>query len=487
MKTRRQFVRQLAVGGAALSLWDVARAAGTPPHPVDALLPGLGPLTPEEKIRRITALTEASRIHPSGIFVCMPKVTATGLRPVELSDFDGMDRFSENFGLRFKSLTDFFNNENSITTSGSHLAAQAVRFTASGDPAALVAARRAYASLRRIYGFGVADGRPGFMGKPYHFEYSSHTTGDQYLHMLWGLWTFYPLATVAEQAEIREMVRACADHFIAEDYSVHFRDGRGWNMRLDPSDYNAIMAALQAAAFRFTGDRRYRTACEFVMQTGKWRTRRRLDLTIERVRAGKWQPAPWDRLVGETRRPDEFVQWEDIQHCQFTAISAVILHESVPDLFTADDLAQTVGLWWQDYTVGFDRAVWGYLYWFLVSSRDRSWRRCPITPRVPREQWIGGHPMLSYASEWIYGDCLARFLWTAMIVARHCPAHRDEAATFAGETLRRLEPRHLLWISDPDGHQVPPELRYFTEFLSSEVPENLIATYWEGRRQRLWT
>ena len=110
MKTRRQFVRQLAVGGAALSFWDVARAAGTPPHPVDALLPGFGPLTPEEKIRRITALTEAARAHPSGIFVCMPKVTATGLRPVELTDFDGMDRFSENFGLRFKSLTDFLNN-----------------------------------------------------------------------------------------------------------------------------------------------------------------------------------------------------------------------------------------------------------------------------------------------------------------------------------------------------------------------------------------
>ena len=94
--------------------------------------------------------------------------------------------------------------------------------------------------------------------------------------------------------------------------------------------------------------------------------------------------------------------------------------------------------------------------------------------------------MLSFASSWIYGDCLARFMWTALVVARHCPPKRAEASAFAGETLRRLEPRHLLWIVDPDGEQVPPELNYFTKFLSSEVPECLIASYWEGRLLNLW-
>lgn len=94
--------------------------------------------------------------------------------------------------------------------------------------------------------------------------------------------------------------------------------------------------------------------------------------------------------------------------------------------------------------------------------------------------------MLSFASKWVYGDCLARFQWTAMVVARHCPEKRDEAAAFAATTLRKLQPRHLLWISDPDGRQIPPEVNYFTRFLSSEVPENVIASYWEGRRLKLW-
>jgi hypothetical protein len=70
-----------------------------------------------------------------------------------------------------------------------------------------------------------------------------------------------------------------------------------------------------------------------------------------------------------------------------------------------------------------------------------------------------------------------------MLIARHCPAQRDETAGYTADLLRELEPRHLLWIADPDGQQVPPELNYFTHFLSSEMPECLIATYWEGRRQ----
>ena len=136
--------------------------------------------------------------------------------------------------------------------------------------------------------------------------------------------------------------------------------------------------------------------------------------------------------------------------------------------------------------MGFDQQYRGYLYWFLVQAADRGWRPCPQTKRVPEDQWFGGHPMLSFASSWMYGDCLARFMWTAMVVARHCPAYRDEAAAFAAETFRQLRPGHLLWIADPDGEQIPAKLQYFTEFLSSEVPECLIASYWEGRRLDLW-
>ena len=74
-----------------------------------------------------------------------------------------------------------------------------------------------------------------------------------------------------------------------------------------------------------------------------------------------------------------------------------------------------------------------------------------------------------------------------MVVARHCPAKRQEAAAFCQETYRRMRPDHLLWISDPDGEQIPPELRYFSEFLSSEVPECVVASYWEGRNLGLWS
>jgi hypothetical protein len=456
------------------------------PHPIDALLPGFARLAPEAKVAAIERLTTAARAHPSGIMVCMPYVAPEGLRQVREADFAGMERQADNFGHRLKSATDFFDNENSITTSGSHLAAQSIRYQASGDPAAMVAARAAYRSLRTVFEFGVQAGQRGFMGKPFHFEYSCHTTGDQSLHALWGWWTFLPIASPEEQAEIREMIVAVADYQISVDYTIFNRSGGEWNCRKDPTDYNAVMAALVAAAYKLTGEAKYREACRFVMQTGRWQEERRLDTITARFRAGTYEAQPWDRIAGADVAAGEFAHWEQIQHCQFTAISAAIIHECAPDLLPLADLRRVLALWWSDHPLGFDPEARAYLYWFLVSAKDLAWRRVPRTPRLPREQWFGGHPMLSFAAEWIYGDCLARFMWTALVVARHCPELREQAAGYAGETLRRLEPWHLLWMADPDGRQIPPELAYYTRFLSSEVPECLIASYWEGRRLQLW-
>lgn len=457
-----------------------------PSDGLNRLLPDFSQLLPEDKVERVAALTQAGRRHPSGILVCMPYVAPEGLRLVRQSDFAGQDQFSLNFGHKFKDVTDFFSNENSITTSGSHLAAQSIRFQASGSAEALAAAREAYRSLRTIYQFGIENGVAGFMGKPFHFEYSIHTTGDQYLHTIWGLWEFYEIASPEERREIRDMFTTMADYQIRVDYQIFNRSSGDWNNRLDPTDYNAIMAALVAAAYKMSGDTKYRDAYEFVIRTGTWRTHRRLDSIIEQVRQGTYRPQQWDRIAGARVDEGEFAHWEQIQHGQFLAIAAVIIHQSVPDLFSSQDLSEVLALWWADQPMGFDAENWNYLYWFIISAHDRSWRPVEPTPRLPREQWMGGHPMLSFASKWVYGDCLARFLWTAMVVARHCPPRCDEAIAFASETLKRLQPRHLLWISDPDGNQLPPEVNYFSRFLSSELPESLIAAYWEGRRLNLW-
>lgn len=488
---RRDFLKTIIAGGLALPLSGfsakvVGRLDRPPGNELDHLLPDFDRLTVEEKVRRIERVTHAARLHPSGIMVCMPYVADEGLRIVRPADLEGMDQFSSNFGHKFKAITDFFTNENSITASGSHLAAQSIRYQATGETSAIAAARVAYRSLRIVYGFGVEAGNAGFMGKPFHFEYSAHTTGDQYLHTMWGLWTFYPIASADEQAEIRAMFITMADYQIRVDYTIFNRSGGSWNNRLDGSDYNAIMAALVAVAYKFSGDRKYRDAYTFVVRSGNWQTHRRLDYIVEQFKQGTYKAKKWDQIAGARVEDGEFAHWEQIQHCQFTAISAAIIHECVPDLFTQADLRRVLALWWADHSIGFDTQRWNYLYWFLVSTKDRSWRPVAMTPRLLREEWMGGHPMLSFASKWVYGDCLARFQWTAMVVAQHCPEKCEEAATFAATTLKKFSPRHLLWISDPDGRQIPPEVNYFTRFLSSEVPENMIASYWEGRRLKLW-
>ena len=464
-----------------------ALPAASAPSVLDRFLPEFGGLDPAEKVARVERLVGPARGHPSGIPVCMPFVGEDGLREVRAADFDGMDRFRRNFGHELADPVDFFNNENSITTAGSRLAAQSLRRRASGDPAARAGARLAFQGLRRIHDLSVAAGQPGFLGKPFHFAFSAHTTGDQYLHALWGLWNFLPVAEPAEQAEARALLTAMADHQMKVDYTVFNRSGGAWNNRLDPTDYNAIMAALVAAAYRVTGERRYREACAFVLRSGTWQRESRVDRIISQVRAGNYRPRAWDGIAGARTEEGEFAHWEQVQHGQFTAIAASILHECVPDLLPAEELRRTLRLWWADQPLGFERDGWHYLYWFLVSARDRSWRPVELTPRLSPDQWLGGHPLLSFASRWVYGDCLARFLWTALVVARHCPELRDEAAAFAETTFRRLEPRHLLWVADPDGRQIPPAVGYFTRFVSSELPEVLLAPRWEGRSLGLWS
>jgi hypothetical protein len=68
------------------------------PHPIDALLPGLVKLDPAAIVAAVERLTTAARVHPSGIFVCMPFVTAAGLRPMRTEDFGAMDRPDDNWG-----------------------------------------------------------------------------------------------------------------------------------------------------------------------------------------------------------------------------------------------------------------------------------------------------------------------------------------------------------------------------------------------------
>jgi len=39
---------------------------------------------------------------------------------------------------------------------------------------------------------------------------------------------------------------------------------------------------------------------------------------------------------------------------------------------------------------------------------------------------------------------------------------------------------------DPDGKQLPPEIRYYGQCLSSEMGVSFLAAYWRGRKDGLW-
>ena len=52
--------------------------------------------------------------------------------------------------------------------------------------------------------------------------------------------------------------------------------------------------------------------------------------------------------------------------------------------------------------------------------------------------------------------------------------------------MASLDWKRLHWLFDADGTQLIPELSYYGECLSSEIPSSCLAAYWRGRCDGLW-
>jgi len=75
---------------------------------------------------------------------------------------------------------------------------------------------------------------------------------------------------------------------------------------------------------------------------------------------------------------------------------------------------------------------------------------------------------------------------TSAIAAEHCPGEREQIKSVGRRMLESVDDVHLRWLYDPDGRQLLPELSYYGECLSSEVPASFLAAYWKGRCDKLW-
>jgi hypothetical protein len=445
----------------------------------------LAGLTPEAKARRISAHYPALHDHPSGIFYSLLKIDGDRIRPFGPADFAGVETFSFK-GWRFppEGPWEYRNNENSIFTSGLWLVAQVERFLATGEAAAQAEAARAYASLEAIYRLGEADGKPGWMGKPYGFRLSDQTSGDQYLGAMWGLWCYLPIAPAAHAARAREMLVQFARYWRSVDYQIFYLD-RVWDQRKEVHSYNAIYTAMNLIAHHLSGDESYRAEALKLFARGRWLTETKLDAWRRERRAGDasdWEP---NRLAAGVLQPGEFLCWETTIHAAFTAISATLVHTLAPELVDHAALTGCLRRWWETWPLGIGDDLLPH-YFFIVNLETGAWRPAPRTPRLPRDQWFLSQPHLSHINQKRWTEPLARFLFASVLAAGHDPDLAPAARALAERIFTRIDATAMCWQVDPDGKQIDPDLSDVRNVLSSEMPATFVATFWRGRRLGWW-
>lgn len=454
------------------------------------LLARFGQARLAEKIDILQALYERVAFSPSGIMYSMQRYVADEIRPFVAADFSGKTSLDTTVGkLKLEGPQDYLHGENSITTSGQYLGAQSYRLLAGGGAEAAAQAARAFQSLEAIFEMGVEAGTPGWMCKPYGFRPSNQTSPDQYSDCCAGLYHYHKVAPPAHRRRIEEMVVAFADYWRSVDYTLTYF-GNTWRQRDDPSYSNATMMLVNVLAYHFSGDPVYRREAEWFRDHQYWMTR----TTVDEVRAkaeAEWREKGQMEAVGSWMtwttpllHPGEMLLWESAGLCKFVAVAAQIIQELQPDLL-GDHLPTLMAKWWRHGQYGIGDDVLPY-YWFALDLVHDTWHPLPPTEPVPREQWPFGDPLMSCVSDVRWCDPLARALHTSVIAQCHTPAIAADARTMARRLLDRLDSTRLHWIVDPDGHQLHPEISYYGECLSSEVPATVIASYWHGRLEELW-
>jgi len=439
----------------------------------------------EEKADLIQSFYEQTIFHESGIMYSMMKIDGDIVRPFEPRDFEGIDTFNfEGWRIKPKGAWEYRNNENSITTSGIYLAAQTYRYLATGDEEAMEQALKAFRSLDLIYQFGEADGRPGWMGKPYGFRLSDQTSGDQYIDATWGLFSFLEIAPEKDRKRAQEMLIGFADYWRKIDYTIFYLTST-WSNKDEEHAYNAIFMAINLIAYHLTENPVYKAEADRFQSISRWKTESGIDAWKRKLLSGETVDWKFNKLVEGHLGPTEFLCWELTIHCKFTAIAAEIIHKLYPEVVSEAELVQTLETWWKTWHYGIGDDLLPY-YFFIVDVEKDTWRPAPRTERLPRDQWLLGQPGLSYTSQRRWMEPLGRFLVTSVITAEHSTNMHDSPIDLAKRFLENVDDIRIKWQHDPDGRQIIPEHGDVADVLSSEIPASYLAAFWRGKIQGFW-
>jgi len=421
----------------------------------------------QEKIDIIQRHYPSAILSESGIMFSLLKIDGDAIRTLNASDFPHKGCRHDYSRWRHKPDGDWdlINYENSITTSGLYLASQAWRSQATRDPDSLLQAAKAFHSLDLIWRLGEADGRPGWMGKPYSGRLSDQTSPDQYLDACLGMYHYHAIAPSETRDHIERMFVSFADYWRSVDYKLGYF-GNKWDVKPSSGAYNLVLLMINALAYRFSGQQKtYLQEFDALHEYGTWQTKTDLD---QRRRRGEKETLAWELNI----------------HSKFAVAAAEIILGILPDRIESD-METTVTTWWNIWKYGMREDLFAY-YHYYVNLEDDTWRPAEKTEMKPRKDWRFGCSFQAYTSRVLWLEPMNRALYTCMSAIDHAPRIADQALALAKRILDAVDAEHLRWFYDPEGDQLSEYDKFMDNCLSSEGPATVMLAFWRGRMRELW-
>jgi len=425
----------------------------------------------------IQSLLERSFFHPSGLFYSILLIDGPHhVRPLTRVDMEGISdtvvdgHYDDGGASSEAARNEGMTFENSITSAGNYLQSQAARFSVTAEPEAYAEAVRAFNALGIIYDDGKRHGRAGWLGKPYGLVPKDHSTPDQYLDALLGLYRFREIAAAAERGPIGEMLRDIADFLAVRDYQIWDLNKPAVAGDHQEAYCNAMYVTGQALAFHVTGDDRYRQEALRLADLGHWREGSSLDL---------WRRQGLERML----------MFERVCLGGYVLKAAGAVAEVLPEVFgptpkeQATTLRQLCQRWWAFCRLGMDDDGYQH-YWIDIDVRNETWQPTGLRPNdsPPFPGTFG-----AYYSDVRWSDQLYRIMTGAFTVVEHCPELREDTLAWTWDILRKTNGRRLRWMIDLDGRQLKPDVRWMECMLSSEAPFHYLTAYWRGKKIGYWS
>lgn len=382
---------------------------------------------------------------------------------------DQLGHMADEFNRDTRGYTDavgFMANEDSCIATGMYLQSQSDCYQVTGDPDALDSCQKSFEGLQYVYELG-KQWHEGWICKPFHEQFSRTSSIDQHLFAVWGLDSFYPIASKPQQERIQHMICKIADFFMDVDYvfryfglpadwlfSYETAARTGTILRL-PHSYNCPVFSL--LAWKYTGQQRYED--EYRRLTGLGCIQYPDMLSRCKQQGFIWGPFGYPMTIGSidtyaTNSPDMAGNMPD---------HARNLYELI-DITMRDDSRIHVSMYYDKENDS----------WYLPDKPGFR-EGCSHDDWMPFLGWMS-HALLS-------GGMSFR---TLTLIAQHAPDLRDTLVPRLMRGFETLTEKDAHWFIDETGDQVPDEFRVYTQTMLGWGFAGILFAYWRGRKTDLW-